>query len=117
MENKKINSDRRGGDGYRIPFGIHKGKSIDTVPTNYLRWLITQEWLADHCRFEVFDELGKRGAQFSEGVMQIVGLKAEIHSLRTQLEEAEQRNHRADLDLAPADDEFASELKRSADSA
>lgn len=72
MEKYEINGDKKSGGHYRLPFGIHKGKSIATVPTSYLRWLLTQDWLADHCRFEVMDALGKRGADFNEAVTQII---------------------------------------------
>jgi hypothetical protein len=34
MENEKISDDKR--SEYRLPFGIHKGKSIVTVPTTPL---------------------------------------------------------------------------------
>jgi hypothetical protein len=114
-----ISGSRRSGgnSGYRLPFGKYKGQRLGTVPTEYIRWLVSQEWLSDYCRYEVMDELGRRGALYYEMVMQIIALKAEIDRLRKELNEAERRNHRADLDMAPADDEFARELKRSADSA
>ena len=112
-----IKGNRSSGDGYCLPFGVHIGKIIDTVPTAYLRWLVTQQWLSEYCRCEIMDELGRRGALYQEMVVEIIKLKAEIDRLRRQLEEAERRTHRADLDMAPADDEFARELKKSVDSA
>tara|TARA_R100000805_G_C3523855_1_gene45178 strand:- start:288 stop:440 length:153 start_codon:yes stop_codon:yes gene_type:complete len=29
---------------YRIKFGKHKGKSLDDIPFDYLRWLAKQDW-------------------------------------------------------------------------
>jgi hypothetical protein len=111
MENDEINRDKRGGDAYRLPFGKYKSQNLSVVPTAYLRWLVTQDWLSDHCRFEVMDELSRRGAQFTDAVMQIVSLKAEIHRLRQQLDEAERRQSSSDLEVGAADDEFAAALK------
>jgi uncharacterized protein (DUF3820 family) len=112
-----INGNQKGGDGYRLPFGKHKGQRLGTIPTNYLRWLVAQEWVSEYCRCELMEELGRRGELFDEMVMQIINLKAQVEHLRRQLHEAEQRNHRADLETAPADHEFARELRRTADSA
>jgi uncharacterized protein (DUF3820 family) len=86
-------SRNRGSGGYRLPFGIHQGRKLDTVPTGYLRWLVSQPWLSGYCRFEIMDELGRRGELYDEMVMQIIALKAELDRLRKQLEEAEQRLH------------------------
>jgi uncharacterized protein (DUF3820 family) len=90
-----INSNRRSGDGYRLPFGKHRGHRLSTVPTPYLRWLVSQAWLSEYSRFELMDELGRRGELFDEMVLQIIGLKAEIDRLRKQLEEGERRHYDA----------------------
>ena len=55
------------------------------------------------------DELGGRGALFSEAVMTIVALKAEVHQLRNQLEEGQRGN--ADVQAGEADEEFIAALK------
>ena len=74
---------------FTMPFGKHRGIPISQVPTQYLRWLLAQEWAEDHTRFEVMDELSKRKQLYNEAVMEIIRLKAEIKRLR----EAE-RTHR-----------------------
>lgn len=30
-----------------MPFGKHKGMSLDDVPADYLLWLFSQNWLSD----------------------------------------------------------------------
>ena len=107
-----INDSRRSGGGYRLPFGMYRGRKVSNVPTGYLRWLVAQQWLSAYCRAEIIDELGKRGALYDEMVMQIIALKEEIDRLHKRLEEAEQRHRNAE-----ADDEFVRALKRSVDSA
>lgn len=106
-----INGNRRSGDGYRLPFGKYKGQRLSTVPTPYMRWLVSQTWLSEYSRFELLDELGRRGELFDEMVMEIIDLKAEIDRLRKQLEEAERRHHAADPELGTADEEFIKVLK------
>jgi hypothetical protein len=103
-----IKFEKKGGDSYRIPFGLHKNKPIGDVPIAYMRWLLSQDWLADHCRFEIMDELGRRGALFNEAVMQIVALKGENHRLRQQLREVGVGQDGGDA--GDADDDFAAAL-------
>jgi hypothetical protein len=106
-----MNSGRKSGDGYRLPFGKYKNQKLNTVPTEYLRWLVSQAWLSDYSRFEIMDELGRRGALYHEMVMQIINLKAEIERLRKQLGEVEQRHHAGDSEGGSADEEFIRALK------
>ena len=52
-----------------IPFGIHKGKDIEDVPTKYLDWLKGEKWFKDKFTKEciiVNKELKFRD-QFPEG--------------------------------------------------
>jgi uncharacterized protein (DUF3820 family) len=35
----KLNPD------YTIPFGVHKGKTINEIPSSYLEWLSLQDWV------------------------------------------------------------------------
>lgn len=106
-----INGNRRGGDGYRLPFGKYRGQKLSTVPTAYLRWLVSQAWLSEYSRFELLDELGRRGELFDETVMQIISLKAEIERLRKQLDESEQRDRASYAEVGATDEEFTRALK------
>jgi len=106
-----INGNRRSGDGYRLPFGKYQGQRLSTVPTEYMRWLISQAWLSDYSRFELMDELGRRGELFDQMVMEIISLKAETERLRKQLDEAERRQHATGLEVGAADEEFIKALK------
>jgi uncharacterized protein (DUF3820 family) len=36
-----------------MPFGKYQGKDFSEVPTNYLQWLLTQDWLFDDLRHKV----------------------------------------------------------------
>lgn len=47
--------------GYRLWFGKHKGKDLEDVPTDYLRWLDAQPWLKHSLMMAVRFELARRG--------------------------------------------------------
>jgi len=113
MQNENVIpiSGSRSGEGYRLPFGKYKGQKLSTVPIEYMRWLMAQSWLSEYSRFELMDELGRRGALYHEMVLEIITLKAEIERLRLQLEEAERRQHAADLEVGASDEEFVKVLK------
>ena len=40
-----------------MPFGKHKGEQLASLPEDYLRWLIDQDWLKDDLRNEIDDIL------------------------------------------------------------
>ncbi|MBZ5727447.1 MAG: DUF3820 family protein [Acidobacteriia bacterium] len=43
-----------------MPFGKHKGSPISAVPTPYVRWSLTQDWLAQPTRRWLEEELELR---------------------------------------------------------
>ena len=43
-----------------LTFGMHKGKEIESVPTDYLDWLIGQEWLDLWLKQDIIAELKTR---------------------------------------------------------
>jgi hypothetical protein len=44
-----------------MPFGKHRGQPLDTVPTSYLQWLLTDAKLSSGLRAADDDELARRG--------------------------------------------------------
>ena len=43
-----------------IPFGKHKGKAVSECPTEYLDWLLGQDWLFDDLREAIESDLEGR---------------------------------------------------------
>lgn len=47
-------------DNPKMPFGKHKGELLSDCPTEYLDWLIGNDWVKDYLRAAVEAELNKR---------------------------------------------------------
>jgi hypothetical protein len=43
-----------------MPFGKHRGKSLQTLPDDYLQWLVGNVELREPLRSAVYDELDRR---------------------------------------------------------
>lgn len=43
-----------------MPFGQHRGEHLDDIDTEYLDWLIGQDWLKDPLRSDVENNLRTR---------------------------------------------------------
>lgn len=52
-----------------IPFGKHRGREVEEVPSDYLRWLMEQEWFEserwEELYVEVEDELETRERSYA----------------------------------------------------
>lgn len=42
---------------YKMPFGQHKGKTLDEIPLNDLDWLIGQDWLKEPTKSKIKEYL------------------------------------------------------------
>ena len=40
-----------------IPFGKHKGKEIEEIPSDYLRWLIDQDFIEEEKHAELYESI------------------------------------------------------------
>ena len=40
-----------------LPFGKHRGKDIGEIPSNYLTWLLEQDWMEEDQYDDLFEEI------------------------------------------------------------
>ena len=40
-----------------MPFGKHRGKDIGDVPSNYLYWLLEQDWMGEKKNWELLEAI------------------------------------------------------------
>lgn len=48
---------------FTFPFGKYKGKYVDTIPDDYLEWVLTLKSLDESLRAEIKSELVKRARE------------------------------------------------------
>jgi hypothetical protein len=54
-----------------IDFGMHKGKPLDEVPTDYLLWVLQSVKLSWDSREQLMKELRRRGISFPEAKLKL----------------------------------------------
>jgi uncharacterized protein (DUF3820 family) len=80
----------------RMPFGIHEGKDLQSIPKGYLYWLLQQDWLKSYLRKEIEEVLQPRKekvedlkAQLDEANRRVAFLNESLKNARAELEEAQ----------------------------